>query len=145
VQVDFYRLGSSPIERVLPRICERLIAAKDRLLIVARSDLLGSLDDLLWTYAREAFLPHGRAGSPGADTQPVLLADQPEPINGATHIALADGAWREAALDFRRCFYFFDTEQSDDALARWEGLQGRSEVDARYWRQDANGKWVRGP
>jgi len=144
VQVDFYRLGSSPIERVLPRICERLVAAKDRLLIVARSDLLASLDDLLWTYARDAFLPHGLAGTPGAEDQAILLSDLVEPLNGATHVALADGEWREAALEFRRCFYFFDAGQDGGATAQWQALQGRDDIEARYWRQDG-GKWVKGP
>ena len=39
--VDFYHLTASPIERVLPRICEKVLADGERLLIVAESALIG--------------------------------------------------------------------------------------------------------
>jgi DNA polymerase-3 subunit chi len=143
--VDFYHLASSPIERVLPRICERLLDEGARLLVVAEAPLLDQLDAQLWTYRRDAFLPHGRgdAGEPG--NQPVLLSDACEPLNGAGNIALADGRWRDEALGFERAFYFFDTGHIDEARDSWRALKDRADVERRYWKQDANGKWVEGP
>jgi DNA polymerase-3 subunit chi len=141
VQVDFYHLADSPLERVLPSICEKVLAAGERLLVVAEPGLLGLLDGQLWTYAAESFLPHGRGK---AESQPILLAAEPEPRNGATHIALADGRWREEALGFARAFYFFDNEGRESARSVWRVLSDRPDVETRYWKQDG-GKWVQGP
>ena len=140
--VDFYHLTASPLERVLPSVAEKVVAGGERLLVVAEPGLLVRLDGLLWSYARESFLPHGRDR---AERQPVLLSSEPEPANGATNIALADGRWREEALGFARTFYFFDETARDSARDAWRALKGKPEVEARYWKQDERGKWVQGP
>ncbi len=140
--VDFYHLTASPLERVLPSIAEKVVANGERLLVVAEPDLLARLDEQLWSYARDSFLPHGRERPAG---QPVLLSEEPAPSNGATNIALADGRWREEALGFARTFYFFDDQGREGARDAWRALKGRAEVQARYWKQDERGKWVQGP
>jgi DNA polymerase-3 subunit chi len=140
--VDFYHLGASPLERVLPSICEKVMASGGRLLVVAEEEMLPRLDEQLWTYAKDSFLPHGTAR---ADSQPILLSVEPAPANGAANVALADGHWREEALGFERCFYFFDGARLDEARSAWRGLKGKAEVEPRYWKQDDHGKWVQGP
>jgi DNA polymerase III subunit chi len=145
VLADFYHLSVSPLERVLPRICERLLSEGQRLLIVADPEYLDTLDDQLWSYARDAFLPHGRAGSGEAERQPVLLASEAQAANGARNIAFADGRWRDDALAFDRAFCFFDDSRAQGARASWEALAGKADVERRYWVQDAAGKWVTGP
>ena len=140
--VDFYHLTASPLERVLPSIAEKVVAGGERLLVVAETDLLPGLDEQLWGYSKDSFLPHGRQRP---ESQPVLLSDAPEPANGATNIALADGRWREEALGFARTFYFFDNDAREGAREAWRALKGRAGVEARYWKQDERGKWVQGP
>jgi DNA polymerase-3 subunit chi len=140
--VDFYHLSASPLERVLPAICERVLASGERLLVVAEEGLIPSLDEQLWSYAKISFLPHGIAAS---DRQPILLSSEPVAANGATHIALADGRWREEALGFARTFYFFDADRLGDARAVWRALKANEEAEPRYWKQDEGGKWVQGP
>lgn len=139
--VDFYHLSSTPLERVLPRIAEKVLAGGERLLVVAGGDLLARLDEQLWTYGRDSFLPHGRDRP---ETQPVLLAETPSPANGATNLALADGEWREQALEFARTFFFFDNSRLDGARGVWRALKGHPEAQPRYWKQ-VEGKWVQGP
>jgi DNA polymerase-3 subunit chi len=145
VLVDFYHLVASPIERVLPRICERLLEGGERLLVVAQGDYLDRLDSLLWSYSRASFLPHGQAAAGNSDSQPVLLSTECQPTNGANNVALVDGVWREAALGFHRAFYFFDTERIEEARASWKMLKDRPETERRYWKQDEAGKWIQGP
>ncbi|HEX8513195.1 MAG TPA: DNA polymerase III subunit chi [Allosphingosinicella sp.] len=140
--VDFYHLTASPLERVLPSIAEKVLAGGERLVVVAEPELLARLDEQLWSYAKNSFLPHGRDR---AESQPVLLSPEPAPANGAANIALADGRWREEALGFARAFYFFDNDAREGAREAWRALKGRPEVEARYWKQDERGKWVQGP
>ena len=143
--VDFYHLAASPLERVLPQVAEKVLAGGERLLVVAEPVLLGQLDAQLWSYAREAFLPHGRSDGPAPEAQPVLLSESPDPLNGATNIAIADGQWREEALSFARAFYFFDSSRIDDARSSWRALSADRAAECRYWKQDERGKWVQGP
>lgn len=140
--VDFYHLSASPLERVLPAICERVLASGERLLVVAEEGLIPSIDEQLWAYAKDSFLPHGIAAP---DRQPILLSSEPVAANGATHIALADGAWREEALGFVRTFYVFDGNRLDEARAVWRTLAANEEAEPRYWKQGEKGKWVQGP
>ena len=140
--VDFYHLDRSPLDKVLPSICEKLLAQGERLLIVAEPAVLDRLDAQLWSYAPDSFLPHGRDN---AAAQPVLLSERAEAVNGAANVALADGRWREEALGFARTFYFFDNDAREGARDAWRALKGRPEVEARYWKQDERGKWVQGP
>jgi DNA polymerase-3 subunit chi len=142
VIVDFYHLTASPLERVLPSICEKVLASGERLLVVAEAGALKRLDEQLWSYARDAFLPHGRER---AESQPILLSEAPVAANGAVNVALADGRWREEALGFARVFYFFDSASLDEARGVWRALKGREGVQSRYWKQDERGRWVQGP
>ena len=144
MQVDFYQLGAAPIGAVLPRIAERVIAAGARLLVVcADAGRLDALDRDLWSYAPDAFLPHGRIGQGGEAHQPVLLATAIEPLNAARNIALVDGQWREQALAFERTFHFFDDDTVDAARAAWRSLAGVDGLERRFWRQDETGRWAR--
>lgn len=143
MQVDFYHLTQLPLERALPRIAERVVEAGGRLLIVAsEASQRARLDQLLWTYAPDSFLPHGQAGGPDDDRQPILIAGEAEQAaNGARNIALADGIWREAALGFDRAFHFFDEDRIAEARAAWKDLAGREGVERNYWKQNAQGRW----
>lgn len=146
MQVDFYHLGAASVDRVLPRIAERLLGEGARLLIVADDEaLLARLDRQLWDYAPASFLPHGRDGGDDDTRQPVLLSASIVAANGARNVALADGVWRDAALRFDRAFYLFDESRVADARGQWRALAGKSDVVRRFWKQDEAGKWREGP
>ncbi|WP_010186475.1 DNA polymerase III subunit chi [Sphingomonas sp. PAMC 26605] len=142
MQVDFYHLTAQPLERVLPRIAERVVETGGRLLIVAESaDQRGALDRLLWTYAPDSFLPHAQADGESDTAQPILIADRPAAANAARNIALADGVWREEALGFDRAFHFFDEDRITQARAAWKALADRTGIERRYWKQSDSGRW----
>ena len=142
MQVDFYHLTATPLERALPQIATRVVEGGGRLLIVAGDEArLAALDRLLWTFASESFLPHACAGSGDDARQPVLLAREVEPANGARNVALVDGVWRDEALGFDRAFHFFDEDRIADARRAWKGLAEREGVERRYWKQNEAGRW----
>jgi DNA polymerase III subunit chi len=142
MQVDFYHLTRQPLDRVLPQIAEKVLAAGNRLLIVVTDDAeRARLDRLLWTYASDGFLPHAQLGSGDDKLQPILLAPDVNAANCARQIALADGIWRPDALDFDRAFHFFDEARIVDARAAWKLIKGRDGVEPRYWKQNDAGRW----
>ena len=142
MQVDFYHLTATPLERVLPVIAERVLGGGGRLLIVEEdAGRRDRLDRLLWEYAPASFLPHGQAGTGDDGSQPVLIAPDTRADNGARNIALADGRWRDEALGFDRAFLFFDEERVADARRAWKGLATHEGVARHYWKQKENGGW----
>jgi DNA polymerase-3 subunit chi len=142
MQVDFYHLTRAPLERVLPTIAQKVVDGGGRLLIVAEEPAARTrLDQLLWSFSPESFLPHAQAGVSDDAAQPVLIAGTVEAGNGARNVALADGMWRDAALEFDRAFHFFGEDHIAEARAAWRGLADKDGVVRNYWKQDENGRW----
>ena len=142
MQVDFYHLTRMPLERALPQIAAKVVGSGARLLIVAADeDQRTALDRLLWNYAPGSFLPHAQLGSAADDRQPILIAPDVNAANRARNIALVDGEWRDAALDFDRAFHFFDEDHIRPARAAWKDLAARDGIERRYWKQNEAGRW----
>lgn len=139
MQVDFYHLGRDPLPSVLASIATRVLAGGGRLLVVTGEEAQAEMiDRALWEGGADAFMPHGREGA----DQPVLIAPDCESANGARHVALVDGLWRDEAITFERAFHFFDDQSIDAARAAWRSIKGREGVEPRYWKQDENGRWA---
>ena len=142
MRVDFYQLGSAPLEQVIATLAEKLLGQGERLLVVAEDPApLARLDRVLWDQGPASFLPHGLAGGAEDSRQPILLSTTPDAANRARNLLIADGMWREAALAFHRAFYLFDSETRDEARTAWRSLAGRDDVERHYWANDA-GRWA---
>jgi DNA polymerase-3 subunit chi len=142
VQVDFYQLAGAPPEAVIASLAEKLLAQGGRLLIVAGDEAyLARLDRMLWDAGPTNFLPHALAGGSDDARQPILLSTSPDAPNLARNLLIADGEWRDAALNYDRSFYLFDNGALDGARLAWKLLAGRDGVERRYWAQEG-GKWV---
>ncbi len=145
MQVDFYQLAGTPIEKVVPQLAGKVIENGERLLLVAGDEKLrGLLDACLWSFDPASFLPHAIAGEGGEAAQPILLSDAIAAQNGARFVMLADGLWRDEALAFARVFFLFDADKLDGARKAWRDLGARDDVEPRFWKQDG-GKWRQGP
>jgi DNA polymerase-3 subunit chi len=141
MQVDFYHLTATPLDRVLPRVAERVLGDGGRLLIVADEARLPALDKLLWTWRADSFLPHAYAGGDNDADQPILLAAEPAAVNKARNVVIADGRWRDEALVFDRAFHFFDEDRIVEARQAWKALADREGIERRYWKQSEGGGW----
>jgi len=142
VQVDFYQLGGSSAEQVIANLAQRVLAADGRLLVVASDEaFLARLDRILWDQGATSFLPHGIAGGSDDSRQAILLSTNPDAPNLARNLLIADGEWRDSALNYDRSFYLFDAATLEGARLAWKLLTGRDGVERRYWAQEG-GKWV---
>lgn len=144
-QVDFYHLTRDPIAMALPAIARRVLETGARLLVVAGGrEQLEALSEGLWNAGADSYLAHDFADAPLPEAQPILLSHEVKPLNSARFIALADGIWRDEALEFERAFHFFDETNINDARAAWRALGQNEEAERRYWKQDG-GRWRQGP
>ena len=138
MQVDFYQLSGTPAEQVIASISEKVLETDGRLLIVAEDEaLLTRLERILWDQGPSSFLPHGLAGRADDAQQPILLSTGPDAPNHARNMLIADGIWREAALNYDRSFYLFDDATLEAARLAWKLLAGRDGVERRYWAPKA--------
>ena len=142
MRVDFYHLETSPLERALPQLLEKVVQAGHRAVVMAGSDdRVEALSSLLWTYNHNSWLAHGSAKDGFAADQPVWLTDREENPNGARVLVLTDGM-DAARLDaFDRCLDMFDganPEATVAARSRWSAAKAAGH-ELHYWQQTATG------
>ena len=140
----FYHLERSSIERALPPLLEKCLERGWR--AVVRGGLperLEALDQTLWTWKEEAFLPHGLDGRDPPTRQPVLLTSAPGAPNGAKALFLIDGADPGDITLFERASVMFDGR--DEAALVHARLQWKAAKEAgtevAYWKESAAGRW----
>ncbi|MBW0157874.1 DNA polymerase III subunit chi [Sedimentimonas flavescens] len=140
----FYHVTQSPVEEVVANLLQRALGQGWRVELrgtdAARMDWY---DQRLWLGGDEAFLPHGLAGGPHDDLQPVLLTTAPKP-EGMQAIMALDGA--EVSLDEiaqkERVWILFDGRDQqalERARAQWRDLTGAG-ASAQYWSEEG-GRW----
>jgi DNA polymerase-3 subunit chi len=142
VKLDFWQYTQDPVEKVVALVAKRALGEGERLLVVsADPEQRAVIARALWQAGPESFLANGEADSAGADRQPVLLSGQTEAPNGASHLILADGVFREAT-GFARVFLLFPPELAADARKAWAAQDGREDVTRAYFAQE-DGRWVK--
>jgi len=144
-EILFYHLQHQPLERVLPSLVERSLERQWRAAIQPVSEeRLQALDDGLWTYSDDSFLPHGTDRETDHATQPVVLTLKENNPNGAAIRFLVEGAPLPAdAGDYERlCVLFDGTDQEALLRAReqWREAKAAGHTIA-YWQQDEDGRW----
>jgi DNA polymerase-3 subunit chi len=143
-QIGFYHLLRLPLEQALPKLLEKALAAGLKVVVLAGSaERVARLDDQLWTYADESWLPHGSARDGDAELQPVWLTDADENPNGATVLVACDGAQSARVGDYARCLDLFDGNDPDAvqaARARWKRWKDEGH-ELVYYQQTERGGW----
>ncbi|MDU0339298.1 DNA polymerase III subunit chi [Bosea rubneri] len=144
-EIWFYHLQSRPLEQVLPTLLERSLARGWKVVVECSSrERLASLDDRLWTYADDSFLPHGTAGEPDAAGNPIVLTTDSDNPNAAQVRFCVDGVRIPDALDtYERVILMFDGDDPEalaSAREDWKKLRARG-LAATYWQQDDTGRW----
>ncbi|MHA7819468.1 MAG: DNA polymerase III subunit chi [Erythrobacter sp.] len=142
MKVDFWQLSRDPVEKVVALIAQRVVDAGERLLVVSgEAQQRELIAKALWAAGPESFLANGEAGAAGAERQPILLSDRPEPGNDASHVIFADGQYRDPD-GFARAFLLFDEATLEAARGTWKSLDGANALERAFFRQDG-GKWVK--
>ncbi|TQV69553.1 DNA polymerase III subunit chi [Aliiroseovarius halocynthiae] len=144
-EVFFYHLTRSPLEAALPMLLERSLQAGWRVCVRGpNAARLNWLDERLWLFPEDSFLPHGQAGGPQDALQPILLTNATDNPNDAEALMVIDGA-EISAEDMRghtRVFVVFDGNDPDAvAHARTQWMAAKTAgVTAKYWSQES-GRW----
>ncbi len=140
--IRFYHLTRSALEQALPPLLEKIYNTGRRALLwVGSSERADSLNQHLWTYRDDSFLPHALASEKDAAANPVLITLDGQNKNNADVLLLTDGVWEEKITDYQLvCVLFDGTDEQMVKSARdywkiWQGL-GHS---LTYWQQSERG------
>lgn len=139
----FYHLEKSELEKALPPLLEKCLQRGWRALVRGgEAERLAQLDEALWTWREDSFLPHASEGADAA-RHPVVLTERQGNPNGAKALFLIDGADAGDLESFERACLIFDG-RDEGAVARaresWKKAKDAGHV-ATYWRETAGGKW----
>jgi DNA polymerase-3 subunit chi len=141
-EVWFYHLERTALDQALPELLEKTLARGWRALVVSpAAERIEHLDGWLWSWRDDSFLPHGVAGEPEAQRQPVLLSTRPANDNGAQALVLIDGAAPPELAGYERCLILFDGNDEGAvklARERWRELKGLG-CPVSYWKQSDRG------
>ncbi len=143
-QIQFYQLTSTPLERAAPKLLEKALDAKYRVALVAESqEKVEFLDQAFWTFAQNAFLPHGTKASPYPEEEPIFLSTSADAPNRPDLLFVADGRTAEKASDYRRVLDMFDGHDPaavEAARGRWKAYKAAGH-DVSYFCQKPDGGW----
>ncbi len=142
--IQFYHLTATPLERALPKLLEKALAAGNRILLLEENDQRRDhLNQLLWTYDPGSFLPHGSTQDGDPQDHPILLSPGLENANNANLLLVADGRTVENTDGFARILDMFDgrnDEATASARVRWKQYKGAGHT-LTYLRQTEQGGW----
>lgn len=144
-QVDFYHLTSSDLDAALIMLLKKTVAAGKKALILCPKPVAGALDDLLWTYEADAWLPHGIDDGEGQPQAKVWISTDPgvNPI-AAPFLFVTHGAMPASWQGIERAFILFDGHseaQVQQAREQWKFVTAEDDVTASYFAQDDDGRW----
>lgn len=143
-EVLFYHLTERTLEQTIPGLLEKSLERGWRAVVQAGSDeRLEVVDNLLWTWREESFLPHGRLRDGTEAMQPVWLTTDTDNPNGAQIRFMLDGSVPPDLSGYVRGVYLFDGHDADaveHARGRWKAEKAAGH-EVTYWQQKARGGW----
>lgn len=143
-EVMFYHLERRTLDDVLPVLLEKTLQRGWRAIVeVPDAERLAALDDHLWTFREDSFLPHASERTDDGMQQPIWLTTGPGNPNRADVRFLGDGAEPQNLEDYQRVVIIFSSEDAvslRNARAQWKPLKEAGHA-CTYWQQTAAGGW----
>ena len=139
----FYHLEASSVEGVLPGLLEKTRQKGWRALVKLPEAQLAEMDDYLWAYKDDSFLPHGRDDEPMADHQPITLSAAAKTAEGHHAVFLLGGAAIENMSGVERCMVMINGRSEADVMRerkRWKDLK-ETGAALSYYQQNERGSW----
>jgi DNA polymerase-3 subunit chi len=148
MQVTFYELTTTSLEKTLPKILEKVYESGLKAVVRIESlERLKSIDSAMWTYTTLGFLPHGSDETPKEfqTHQPIWLTTGTDnPINASvlviTHQDSSDTQNYERVLDV----YDGNDEKAIMLAKERAGHYKNLGFEVVTWKQNLKGAWEKG-
>lgn len=143
-EVRFYHLQRQSQEQVLPALLAKAYEGGRRVVVLMPDEAsVARMNEHLWTFAPNSFLPHGSRKDGKVSEQPVYLTERDENPNGAQVLVIAHGAQSTMHQDFELACEMLDGRDEMAVAAargRWKVYKAQG-FDVTYWQQDERGRW----
>ena len=139
----FYHLETATVKGLLPGLLEKTLKRGWRALVKLPEEKLADMDEYLWSFQDNSFLPHGRDDEPLSDMQPVTLSSRVEKAQGRQAVFLIGGTDLSDMGGVERCMVMINGRSDADVSRerkRWKALKDKGVV-LSYYQQNERGGW----
>lgn len=143
LDVSFYQLLRTPLEKGLPKLIEKVYLTGLRANIICESiERVEALNTVLWTFSPGSFLPHGYQGDP--KRQPIWLSTSTQNVNDAHVAVVTNGVVLKDDI-YERCIDIFDGNNPQEVQAARDRYRDYSLLGCKitFWKQDSDGNWTK--
>ncbi len=144
IDTRFYHLTRTPLQQVLPALLQRTLARGQTAAVLSPSqDDLARLDDWLWSFLPESFLPHCllEPGQTGGDDPIALTSDKTAGAGRDVLFFLHGYPPDLTGLEPAIAAILFDAPAVQTARAQWKDLSAKDNLTLTYWQQTERGSW----
>ena len=143
-EVRFYHLQKQNLDQALPLILEKVFQTKKKC-VVRMSDEkeVTRMNDILWTYKPDSFLPHGSHKTGRAEKQPIWLTHKDDNPNNGETLILTQGMMEEDLSPYGLTCEMLDGHDEraiKEARNRWKNYKEKG-YNVTYWHQKETGGW----
>lgn len=138
-EINFYQVDETIIKSLAP-VLIKILEEKKKVLIFCRNQAqIKAIDDSLWSYGRNKFIPHITISDKEfvLERQPILISDKEENANKADYLVFLDLPSESFAKSFSRVFHFF--EEQNIAVAK----EVAKKIKPTNSYKKTDGKWVK--
>jgi DNA polymerase-3 subunit chi len=145
--ISLYHIQHSTIEKVLPKLLEKIVSANNRaILFCADESMMSELDKYLWSFSTKIFIPHGSKNDGYQDKQPIYITDVEENPNGASILVTLAEVSKDYLVRFSRMVYVFDNTKENLEYAKniIKAYDNDTSHKLTCWQQDkTTGSWLK--
>lgn len=143
-EIRFYHLEHSGLESALPALIDKALSQNHKIIVKLPNDeKVEALNEHLWTFNPQSFIPHGSEKDAKPERQPVWLCANDDNPNKADVLILAQGAQSEKLKEFKLVCEMLNGHNPEEVTAartRWKSYKDQG-LEVTYWQQSPQGGW----
>ncbi len=140
MEVSFYQIADDNLVPSVVRLLEKIYLAKKRCIFFSPlEERVKLVDKTLWTFSKDAFIPHGDKSLGYVEQQPIYFTDEFENPNEATVVVMMDSFdYKNFNCDWEKVLFVFGESESEQAVVLYHDLKKNLE-NVNYWKQSSKG------
>ncbi len=141
MELNFYHVINGNLVPSAIKLLEKIYdSGKKSVFFSPLEDRVKVVDKTLWTFSKNAFIPHGDKSLGFPELQSVYLTSEVENPSQATVLVMTDDFdYRSWSQDFERVIFIFEDDNSaKTAQSIFTDLKNQGE-NVKYWKQSRNG------
>jgi DNA polymerase III subunit chi len=137
-EIRFYHMERQDLEQVLPSILLKALENGHRVLVKTRDEKEAErLNEHLWVFQPDIFLPHGTRKDGRPEQQPVWLTPEDENPGNADVLILTQGTESASVESYKLCCELLDGRDENEIARgreRWKKYKDSGHA-LTYWQQ----------